>query len=51
VISAERLLDRLGDLRVSEAEHGPPGARRYAYPATYMLRGLERLHLEFTPLA
>lgn len=50
VISAERLLDRLGDIRVSEAEHGPPGARRYAYPATYMLRGLERLHVEFAPL-
>jgi len=48
-VSAERLLDRMGDIRVSEREHGPAGARRYEYPQTYMLRGLERLHLEFTP--
>jgi cytochrome P450 len=50
-ISAERLLDRLAEIRISEAEHGPPGARRYEYPPTYMLRGLERLHLQFTPIA
>jgi cytochrome P450 len=48
-VSAERLLDRMGDIRVSEAHHGPPGARRYEYPATYMIHGLERLHLEFEP--
>jgi cytochrome P450 family 150 subfamily A5 len=29
--------------------HGPPGARRYEYVPTYILRGLTRLHLEFTP--
>lgn len=50
-ISAERLLDRLADIRISDEEHGPPGARRYEYPATYMLRGLERLHLKFTRIA
>jgi cytochrome P450 family 150 subfamily A5 len=48
-VSAERLLDRMADIRISEKAHGPAGARRYAYPKTYMLRGLERLHLEFTP--
>ena len=48
-VSAERLLDRMADVRVSEREHGPPGARRYTYPETYLIRGLERLHLEFTP--
>jgi len=46
-VSAERLLERLDDIRVSEAEHGPPGARRYAYPPSYLIHGLERLHLEF----
>jgi len=46
-VSAERFLDRMRDITVSEAHHGPPGARRYEYPKTYMLRGLERLHLEF----
>jgi len=50
-VSIERLLDRLGDIRISEAEHGPPGARRYEYIPTYILRGLQRLHLEFTPVA
>ena len=28
---------------------GPPDARRYQYMPTYILRGLTRLHLEFTP--
>ena len=49
-VSAERLLDRMAGIRVSESAHGPAGARRYEYPATYLLRGLERLHLEFTPI-
>lgn len=46
-VSAERFLDRMRNISVSEGHHGPPGARRYEYPKTYMLRGLERLHLEF----
>ncbi len=50
-VSLERLLDRMADIRVSEAEHGPPGDRHYAYTPIYMLRGLEQLHLEFTPVA
>ena len=48
-VSIERLLDRLGDIRIAEAEHGPPGARRYQYVPTYILRGLRSLHLEFVP--
>ena len=35
--------------RISEKEHGPPGARRYDYVPTYILRGVSRLHLEFEP--
>jgi len=49
-VSAERLLDRMADIGISEAAHGPAGARRYEYPAMYLIRGLERLHLEFTPI-
>jgi cytochrome P450 len=49
-VSAERLLDRMADIEISEKHHGPPGDGRYEYPKTYMLRGLERLHLEFTPI-
>ena len=46
-VSAERFFDRLADIRVSEKHHGPPGDRHYEYPETYMLRGIEKLHLEF----
>jgi cytochrome P450 len=46
-ITIERLLDRMDDIRISEQEHGPAGARRYDYVPTYILRGVSRLHLEF----
>jgi cytochrome P450 len=49
-VSLERLLDRMADIRISEAVHGPAGARRYDYVPTYILRGLQRLQLEFTPV-
>jgi len=49
-ISTERLLDRMADIRISEKAHGPAGARRYEYTPIYMLRGLERLELQFTPV-
>ena len=48
-VSLERLLDRTTDIRISESHHGPAGARRYHYVPTFILRGLTRLHLEFTP--
>ena len=50
-IGIERLLDRITDIRISDAAHGPAGARRYEYAPTYILRGLQKLHLEFTPVA
>ena len=33
---------------ISEAEHGPPGARRYDKVPTYLLNGVTALHIEFT---
>jgi cytochrome P450 len=48
-VSLERILDRMADITVSEREHGPAGDRRYFYTPIYMLRGLEQLHLEFSP--
>src|SRR3546814_5507510 len=39
-VSLERILDRTSDIRISEAEHGPAGARRYRYVPTFILRGL-----------
>jgi cytochrome P450 len=48
-ICLSRIFDRIADFRVSEALHGPPGARRYAYEPTYLLRGLRELHLDIAP--
>jgi len=47
-VSVERFLDRTNDIRISEAHHGPPDARRYSYVPTYILRGLTALHLELS---
>ncbi|MFD6896782.1 cytochrome P450 [Rhodococcus sp. NPDC060086] len=49
-VTIERILDRMHDIRVSEAEHGPAGERDFRYEPTYILRGLTELHLEFTPV-
>jgi len=49
-IGIERILDRMRDIRISEAEHGPAGAREFEYAPTYILRGLQRLHLGFDPM-
>ena len=49
-ITLERMLERMGDIRLSESEHGPPEARRFEYSPSYILHGLEALHLEFEPI-
>ncbi|GAB5895694.1 cytochrome P450 [Mycolicibacterium mageritense] len=49
-VTVRRLLDRMRDITISEAEHGPAEDRRYAYEPTFLLRGLTRLHIEFTPV-
>ena len=46
-VSIERILDRTRNIRLSEEHHGPPGARRFRYEPTWILRGLSDLHLEF----
>jgi cytochrome P450 len=46
-ISIERILARTRNIRLSEEHHGPPGARRFRYEPTWILRGLSQLHLEF----
>ncbi|MGO9154877.1 hypothetical protein [Mycobacterium sp.] len=40
---------RMADIRVNEAKHGPADHRRCTYAPTYILRGLTKLHLQFTP--
>lgn len=46
-VTVARLLDRLRDIRIDEAAHGPAGERNYAYEPTFLLRGLTKLHIEF----
>ena len=49
-VSLERILDRMRDIRLSEEHHGPAGDHRFEYEPTWILRGLNQLHLEFTPV-
>lgn len=49
-VSLERILDRMADIRVSEAKHGPAGDRRLNWDRTFLFRRLNELHLEFTPI-
>jgi cytochrome P450 len=51
VVSLNRMFDRTSDIRISEKVHGPPGARRYSYLPTFILRGLTHLNLEFDPVS
>ena len=50
-VTLEHMLDRVADIRISDAEHGPPGERRYQYTDSWILHGLDSLHLEFRPVA
>ncbi len=49
-VTIERVLDRMDDIRVSEAHHGPPDDRRWEHLPTWLFRGLTELHLEFRPV-
>jgi cytochrome P450 len=49
-ISMNRILDRMADIGLSEAHHGPAGAHRYEFEPTFILRGLRELHVTFTPV-
>lgn len=47
-ISLERLFDRTTNIWIDEDIHGPVGDRRYSYLPTFILRGLTRLHINFS---
>ena len=47
-VTIERILDRLSDIRLDEAHHGPPGNRRFDYVPLWILRGLSELHIDFS---
>ncbi len=42
-------LDHTSEISLSEEHHGSPGARRLDYEASYIIRGLERLHVVLKP--
>lgn len=44
----ERLLARTSRIALSQAHHGPPGQRKLDYEPSYIIRGLESLHVELT---
>jgi cytochrome P450 len=46
-ITVEAVLNRMRNIRISEAHHGPASHRRYEYEPTWVLHGLRELHLEF----
>ncbi len=50
-VTVHRMLDRMRDITISPASHGPIHDRRYAYEPTFLLRGLTELHIEFNMVA
>jgi cytochrome P450 len=44
----ERLFDQTSGMAISEAHHGPAGARRFDYEPSYIVRGLTELHVDLT---
>ena len=49
-ISMNRILDRMTDIGLSVAHHGPAGEHHYEFEPTFILRGLRELHVTFTPV-
>ena len=49
-VAVQRMLERTSTIRISDEQHGPAGERRFRYVPTYMLRGVQALHLEFDPV-
>ena len=45
----DRFLEHTKAIRLSEAHHGPAGARRIEYEASFIIRGLAELFVEFDP--
>jgi cytochrome P450 len=50
-VTLNRMLDRMRDITISETNHGPAEDRHYRYEPTFLMRGLTKLHITFTPVA
>jgi cytochrome P450 len=49
-VSFERLLARMGNIRVAGEHRDSAGDYRFEYEPTFILRALKNLHLEFDPM-
>ncbi len=49
IVLLKSLLKATSAIRIDEAEHGPPGARRLSYEPSYIIRGLDALHVVLEP--
>lgn len=47
-ITMNKVLDRMADIAISTAHHGPASQRHYEFEPTFILRGLRELHVTFT---
>jgi len=45
----DRILEHTSAVTLSETHHGPKNARTIEYEASYIIRGLAELHVEFAP--
>lgn len=45
----DRFLDHTSNIALSDAHHGPADQRQFDYEPSYIIRGLEKLHIELTP--
>jgi hypothetical protein len=45
----DRLLHQTSEISLCVEKHGPPDNRRLDYEASFIIRGLENLHLELKP--
>jgi cytochrome P450 len=41
--------DQTSEITLSEKHHGPSGKHEFSYEPTYIIRGLQNLHIEFKP--
>jgi cytochrome P450 len=48
-VMLEKLLKHTSQIRLSAKHHGEPGNRNLAYEPSFIIRGLEQLHLELSP--
>jgi cytochrome P450 len=48
-ICLQRIFDHIEDFSICDSKHGPAGERRYSYEPTYLLRGIQALHLDIQP--